>query len=128
VSFGSGVGGAAMLLALRRSLGVEGEVLHKMGERIADYSKKQLGVGADEDYEVDLPRLIEGVRKGEDWRLRVAIIRDRENGEIKHYLQYGPLRSLKAADYSIDPTYVRIGVLEIYLSELLGPVLRAEHV
>jgi len=115
---------AAILFTLRRSLGIEGEALLIMGERITNYRRVSEGPGPVEaNFRVTFPRLVKAVAAGEEWFLRVAIIRDRKTGEIKHYLQYGPPRALRAADYSTDPQFALMGVLDLHMSEVLRPVM-----
>lgn len=118
---------SAILLTLRQSLGVEGEALREMRGRIAQHRKARLGFGTEDDYEADFPHLIEAVSRGDDWRLRVGIVRNKGTGEIGHSIQYGPVRALEERIYSERDVLALIGVLELHLPELLRPVLDAAN-
>lgn len=117
---------AAIMITLRRSLGIEGEALKEMGAKIAQYRRSNIGPGpANSNLHVDCAHLIKAAREGEDWRLRVFILRTRQSGEIVHSIDYGPVNSLAERVYSAEDLFALTGVLELRVSEILYPLLSA---
>lgn len=117
---------AAVLLTLRRSLGVEGESLLEFGEKLTQYRRVNVGPGPhNSNVVVNFGALISAMSRGEDWRFVNYTLRNKLDGSIANSFEYGPARLINGRDDTSDPHYKILTFFEIHLLELLGPIFEA---
>lgn len=119
---------AAILMTLRRSLGIEGEALARIGDRLDARQHSSSGPGPGGTLTVDLPTMVATVLAGQPYAFRVLMLRERRSGALIPRIIFGPPYYVdrQSGDYTSDPTYARLGCVDLDLAEIFRGIASAD--